>query len=144
VLSLKFPVTMATRGHLKIAKNHYLCWFFPSKLISKGCNFSMDWDRVKGFSALVTRYLIIDLGLFLASRKSKIFLAMRGTTAPFKPHNRRENFPWCIFWMGAPRISGHVFKQHFSNKNLKRTKSIGGLNNPMFHHLRQQRGWKRR
>jgi hypothetical protein len=25
MLSLKFPVTMATRGHLKIAKNHYFC-----------------------------------------------------------------------------------------------------------------------
>jgi hypothetical protein len=25
-LSLKFPVTMATRGHLKIAKNHYMCF----------------------------------------------------------------------------------------------------------------------
>jgi hypothetical protein len=28
-----------------------------------------DWDRVKGFSALVTRYIMIDLGSFLASHK---------------------------------------------------------------------------
>jgi hypothetical protein len=30
----------------------------------------MDYDRVKGFSALVSRYLMIDLGSFLASHKS--------------------------------------------------------------------------
>jgi hypothetical protein len=63
--------------------------FFPSKFISKCCNFSRDWDRVKGFSALVTRYIMIDLGSFLASDKSKIFLAMRGTPPPFKPPLQR-------------------------------------------------------
>jgi hypothetical protein len=36
-----------------------LRWFFPSKLISKCCNFSMYSDRVKCFLALFTRYLII-------------------------------------------------------------------------------------
>jgi hypothetical protein len=28
MLSLNFPVTMATRGHLKIAKNHYFALIF--------------------------------------------------------------------------------------------------------------------
>jgi hypothetical protein len=28
MLNLKFPVTMATGGHLKIAKNHYFALFF--------------------------------------------------------------------------------------------------------------------
>jgi hypothetical protein len=32
MLSLKFPVTMATRGHLKIAKNHYLALIFSIKI----------------------------------------------------------------------------------------------------------------
>jgi hypothetical protein len=41
-----------------------LRWFSPSKLISKCCNFSMDWDRVKCFSALVTRCLMIEWGHF--------------------------------------------------------------------------------
>jgi hypothetical protein len=67
-----------------------LRWFFPSKFISKCCNFSMDWDRVKCFSALVTRYLMINLGSFTASHKSKIFLAMRGTPPPpFKPPKQK-------------------------------------------------------
>ena len=53
------------RGDIsKLPKITILRWFFPSKLISKCCNFSMDWDRVKGFSALVTRYLMINLGSF--------------------------------------------------------------------------------
>jgi hypothetical protein len=73
------------RGDIsKLPKITLLRWYFPSKLISKGCNFSMDWDRVKCFSALVTWYLMIDLGSFLASHKYKIFLTMRGTTAPLQ------------------------------------------------------------
>jgi hypothetical protein len=66
----------------------------------------MDWDIVKRFSALVTRYLMIDVGSFLAFNKSKIFLAMRGTATPFKPPNRRWHIPllatpWRIFWLGG-------------------------------------------
>jgi hypothetical protein len=38
--------------------------FFPSKLISKCCNFSMNWDRVKCFSASVISYPKIDLRPF--------------------------------------------------------------------------------
>jgi hypothetical protein len=34
-----------------------------------------------------------DLGSFLASRKSKIFLAMRGTAAPFKPPKQTGAHP---------------------------------------------------
>jgi hypothetical protein len=98
-----------------------LRWFFPSKLISKCCHFSMDWDRVKGFSALVTRYLMIDLGSYLA--KSKIFLAMRWTTAPFNPPPKKGAQPHSgnpLMYLlngGRRRKSGHFFKQHFSNKN---------------------------
>jgi hypothetical protein len=55
MLNRKFPVTMATGRRLKIAKIHYFAYifvvFFPSKLISMCCNFSMNSDRVKGFSA---------------------------------------------------------------------------------------------
>jgi hypothetical protein len=32
MLSPKFPVTMATRGHLKIAKNHYFALIFSIKI----------------------------------------------------------------------------------------------------------------
>jgi hypothetical protein len=31
MLNPKFPVTMATGGRLKIAKNHYFALFFPIK-----------------------------------------------------------------------------------------------------------------
>jgi hypothetical protein len=40
----------------KLPKSLFCIAFFPSKLISKRCNFSIDWDRVKGFSVLVTLY----------------------------------------------------------------------------------------
>jgi hypothetical protein len=87
-------------------------------------NFSRDWDRVKGFSALVTPYLMIDLGSFLASHKSKIFLAMRGTTAPFKPSKQKEAHPpsgnplMYLLDGGQRRKSAHFFLQHFSNLNM--------------------------
>jgi hypothetical protein len=87
------------RGDIsKLPKITILRWFFPSKLILKCCNFLMDWDRVKCFSALVTRYLMIDVGLFLASHKSKIFLAMRS-----------------FGWGDAPK-SGH-FLAHLSQSD---------------------------
>jgi hypothetical protein len=51
------------RGDIsKLQKITIFASIFPSKFISKCCNFSRDWDRVKGFSALVTHYLMIDLG----------------------------------------------------------------------------------
>jgi hypothetical protein len=87
---------MATRGRLKIDKNHFFALIFPSKFISKCCI-----EIVKGFSALVTHYLIIDLGSFLASHKSKIFLAMRENTAPLQtPQTEGRTSP---FWQ-APDV----------------------------------------
>jgi hypothetical protein len=51
---------MGTGGRLKIPKITILhCFLFFIKPDSKCCNFSMDPNRVKGFSA--TRYLKIDL-----------------------------------------------------------------------------------
>ena len=104
------------RGDIsKLPKITILRWFFPSKLISKCCNFSMDWDRVKCFSALVTRYLMINLGSFIASHKSKIFLAMRGTPPPFKPPKQKgahppSGNPLMYLLVGGPRRKrGHFF-----------------------------------
>jgi hypothetical protein len=48
------------------------------------------WDRVKGFSKGYTLPYIIDLGSFLGSNKSQIFLAMRGAAAPFTPPPQTE------------------------------------------------------
>jgi hypothetical protein len=92
MLNLKFPVTMATGGRLKIAKNHYFALvFFPSKLISKCCNFSMQWDRVKDFSVLFTRHLKINLRPFLSCHKSQ---TEGGTYSLLAT-------PWCIILMGG-------------------------------------------
>jgi hypothetical protein len=109
-----------------------LRWCFPSKC----CNFSMDWDTVKCFSALVTRYIMIDLGSFLASHKSKIFLAISSN-----PPNRRGHipflaYPWCIFWLG-----GRTEKVlTFLNNIFQTITSVGVLNKAFFHHLRHQMG----
>jgi hypothetical protein len=86
---LNFLLPWKGRDISKIAKNHYFMLIFPSILISKCQNFSMDWDRVEGFSVLVTCYLLIDQRPILASRKSKIFLVMRGLLSPFKPLSRK-------------------------------------------------------
>jgi hypothetical protein len=68
------------------------------------------------FSALVRLYLMIDLGSFLASHKSKIFLAE--TAAPVKPP--KQNGGTSPFWQpsnvsfgwgAAPKISGHFLKK---------------------------------
>jgi hypothetical protein len=90
MFNLTFPVTMATKGHIKIAKYHILRWIFPSKLISKCCN-SMNWDTVKGFSALVNCYLLIDLRLITLTGQTSCF-AM-GAPDPFKLSNRKGTQP---------------------------------------------------
>jgi hypothetical protein len=115
--------------------------FFPSKFISKCCNFSRDWDRVKGFSALVKRYIMIDLGSFLASHKSKIFLAMRGTPPPSNPPNRRGHIPllatpWCIFWMGAAPKKCSIILATF----LKQNHVFGAQIGHFFTFLRPKKG----
>jgi hypothetical protein len=116
-----------------------LRWFFPSKLISNCCSFSMDWDRVKCFSAFVTRYLMINLGSFLAFHKSKLFLAMRGTTAPLQPPKQKGGTspfwqpPDVSFGWGAEPKKWSLLLTTF----LKKT-SVRVLNKAFFHHLRQQ------
>jgi hypothetical protein len=82
---------------------------------------------------------MIDLGSFLASYKSKTFLAMRGTVAPLQtPQTEGDTSP---FWQ-APDISyglGAAPKKsgQFLN-NISQTKSVGGQNKALFHHLIQQ------
>jgi hypothetical protein len=121
----------------KLRKITILHCFFPSKLISKCCNFSIQWDRVKGFSALVTRHLKFDLRPFLACHMSKIFLSIRGTCnrPPSNPQNRRGHTPllatpWCIILMG-----GSAEKVVTLFNNISQTK-----NRAFFHWLRPQKG----
>jgi hypothetical protein len=92
---------MATGDISKLPKITIVRWFFPSKLISNSCYFSMDWDRVKYFSALVTRYLMIDLGSFLASHKSIFFWRWGGLPPPSNPQTEGGTFP---FWQ-PPDVS---------------------------------------
>jgi hypothetical protein len=87
------------RGHLEIAKHHFLALIFPPKLISKCCNFSMDWDRVKDFSALVTRYL-------RSPHRQETFGLVRLTTDPLQTTKQRGYnpplaHPWCIYLIGV-------------------------------------------
>jgi hypothetical protein len=55
MLNPKFSVTMATGGHLKIAKNHYFALFFFHQNDFKVLQL-LNELRVKGFSASVTTY----------------------------------------------------------------------------------------
>jgi hypothetical protein len=122
MLSLKFPVTMATRGHLKIGKKHYFALIFSIKIDSKCCNFSMDWDRVKGFLALITSYLMVHLGSFLASHSPKFAWRWGGLPPPFKPPKQKGAHPpsgnplIILLYRGRRRKSCHFFKQHFPNE----------------------------
>jgi hypothetical protein len=140
MLGLKLPVTMATRGYLKIAKITILRWFLLSKLISKCCNFSMDWDRVKDWLFSVSYTLPYDRpGVILVSYKFKFFLATRGTTA--KPPKQKEshhptgNPLMYRFDRGRRRKSDHFFRNISQTKN-----TVWGLNMVMFSCLRPQKG----
>jgi hypothetical protein len=65
MLNRKFPITMATGGRLKIAKNHYFALFLSIKTDFKVLQFLNELRlKVKGFSASVTSYPNIDLRPF--------------------------------------------------------------------------------
>jgi hypothetical protein len=123
VLSLKFPFTMATRGHLKIAETHYFASIF----------FHQNWFQ----SASTSQYIELEsnafqcwfyvaLGLIwghFSLSQVQHFLAMRGADAPFKPLKQKmaqptSGNPWCIFWLGAAPKKCSLFYQHFSNENM--------------------------
>jgi hypothetical protein len=76
---------------------------------------------------------MINLGSFLAYHKSKIFLAMRGTTAPFKtPKTEGGTSP---FWQ-PPHVSfgwGRTVKVVTFFNNMPQTKTgVEGLNKAFF------------
>jgi hypothetical protein len=70
-----------------------LRWFFPSKLTSKCCNFSMDWDRVKCLSALVRRYLMINRAILSLSHVQNFLGDGGGGTPPFIPPKQKGAHP---------------------------------------------------
>jgi hypothetical protein len=73
---------------------------------------------------------MIDLGSFLASHNSKIFLAMRGTAAPLTEGGTSPFWqpPDLSFGGGsAPKKWSLFFSKHFSNKN-----KCWGLNKAFF------------
>jgi hypothetical protein len=104
MLNLKFPVTMATGGRLRIAKNQYLALFFPSKLISKCCN----WNKVKRLISVI--YMLpskIDLRLFLACHMSKTLLEIQ--TPKQKRAHAHSGTPLMYLLIGGGNESDHFF-----------------------------------
>jgi hypothetical protein len=94
MLSFEFPVTMATRGHLKIAKNHYITLIFSIKI---------DFKVLQLQNGLRYNQMLFSVGYTLPYDRSgvpfslsqvQIFLAMRGTAAPSTPPpNRKGHIP---------------------------------------------------
>jgi hypothetical protein len=97
-------------------------------------NFLLPWQRGGHLKIAKNHYFAL---IFPSKLIFDFFLAMRGTTAPFKPPKPKGAHPPSgnplifSFGSGQRRKSGHFFKQHFSNKNK-------GLNKAFLHHLRQQ------
>jgi hypothetical protein len=85
---------------------------FPSKVISKCCNLSMDWDSVKGFSASITHYIMIDQRSFLTSPK---FSSRLGGLPPLQTPKQKGEYPssdnrrMYIFDRWRRRKSNHFF-----------------------------------
>jgi hypothetical protein len=76
------------------------------------------------FSALVTRYYDRS-GVILASHKSKIVLAMKGTTAPFKTPKQKGAHPpsgnhlMYLLVEGTAPKKWSLFYQYFSTENVR-------------------------
>jgi hypothetical protein len=106
-------------------KSLFCIVFFPSILIPKCCNFSMNRDRAKGFSACVTSYPKIDLKPFLACHMSKFSWRWGGLPPSSTPPNRGAHPPsWqppdVTFGWGRRRKNGHIFN------NISQRKAVFG------------------
>jgi hypothetical protein len=103
------------RGDIsKLPKITILPRFFRSKFISKCCNFSRDWDRVKGFSALVPRYLMIVMGHFYPLTSPQFSWRWMGLRPPSNPPNGRGQIPflanpWCNIWTGEGAETAYIW-----------------------------------
>jgi hypothetical protein len=75
MLNLKFPVTMATGGCLKIAKHHFALFF----------SITTDFKVLQLLNGLRYSKRLFNVGYTLPYDRpeAKIFLAIRGTAAPF-------------------------------------------------------------
>jgi hypothetical protein len=87
---------------------------------------------------------MIDLGSFLACHKSKLFLAMRGTTALFNhppPPKQKGAHPPSGNPLMDLLVGSRAEKVVTFLNNISRPKtSVVGLNKVFLHHLRQQKG----
>jgi hypothetical protein len=100
MLNFKFLVTMATKGHLKCARNHYFALILSHQHWFQSTTTNQWIKIVKGFSTLVTRYILIDRRLISSLHKSKTFLACYcplQTPKQKRAHTPLTN-PSCIFW----------------------------------------------
>jgi hypothetical protein len=119
----------------KLQKITILRWFFPSKLFSMCCNFSMDWE-----SNAFQRWLHITLWLIWGH-----FLQFQNFLGdeppPFKPPKQKgahlpSGNPLMYLLVGGPqRKSDHFFI------NISQTKTcVWGPNRTYFHFLTPKRG----
>jgi hypothetical protein len=145
---VNFPLTVATMTS-QFAKNHFFCIVLsPSRLISKCCNFSIDWDRVNSFSALVSSYmnLKIDPRLFVACHMSKTFLAMRGGCRNLqtpKSEGGTSSFlqPLDVpFWLGLRQKKNWQFFNNIFQAKTDNTKNAWSLSRAFLHCLSPQKG----
>jgi hypothetical protein len=121
------------RGNVsKLHKLHNFHCFFRQNWF----NGLRNWERVKSFSALVTRYLTIDLMPLLVRHMSKMFLPMRRAAALLQTLETQRGTS--RFWQppdvrfdGGQRRKVITFFQHFSNKNM-----CLGSNRTFLHYLR--------
>jgi hypothetical protein len=92
---------MATRGYIKIAKNYYFAMIFSIKIDFRVQQLLNSFRKSQRLLSVGYTLLYGRSGVILASHKSKTFLAMRGTAAPFKPKTEGGTFP---FWQ-PPDVS---------------------------------------
>jgi hypothetical protein len=93
MLGLTIPVTMATRGHLKIAQNHKFVLISPSKFVSKCCNFSMDGIESKAFQRWLHVTIYNRPGVIFRLSQVSNFLGDEGGCRPLQTPQTEGTHP---------------------------------------------------
>jgi hypothetical protein len=110
MLRLKFPVTMATRGYLKIAKNHYFALIFSIKIDFTVLQLLNQMLFSVGYTLPYDQS-----GLIYSLSQVQNFPGDEGDSAPFKPPKQKAAHPPSgnplvyLLVRGPRRKRGHFF-----------------------------------
>jgi hypothetical protein len=91
MLSLKYPVNMAMRGHLKIAKNHFFAWIFSIQKYFKVLQLLKGLRKSQRLFSVGYTLPYDRPGVIVSLSQVQNLLGHEGTPPSSNPHHPSDN-----------------------------------------------------